>query len=185
MDNGACSYRRYINGDDTGFEEIIEIYKDGLILYINTFVGDLVFAEELCEDTFFKLAVKKPHYNGRASFKTWLYTIAKNVTIDALRHRKRHATVPLEEAVSLSAQDVDFEKSVIKDEQKSALLNALSSLKTEYRTVLWLVYFEDFSTKEASVILKKSAHATDMLLHRAKKALKEELERSGFTYENI
>lgn len=47
MDNGACGYRRFLEGDASGLEELITLYKDGLILYINTFVGDLSLAEEL------------------------------------------------------------------------------------------------------------------------------------------
>lgn len=183
MDNGACSYRRFLEGDDSGLEELITLYKDGLILYINTFVEDLSLAEELCEETFFKLVVKKPHFNGKASFKTWLYTIARNVTVDSLRKNKRRAAASLDEIHNLSS-DEDYERCVIKDEQRLELLSAITALKSEHKTVLWLVYFEDFSTAEASKILKKSAHATDMLLHRAKKALKAELERRGFTYEN-
>ena len=55
------------------------------MLYLNTFVGDLHVAEELCEETFVKIVIKKPHYNGKASFKTWLYTIGGNVARDYLR----------------------------------------------------------------------------------------------------
>lgn len=183
MDNGACSYRRFLEGDDSGLEELITLYKDGLILYINTFVGDLFAAEELCEETFFKLVVKKPHFNGKASFKTWLYTIARNITLDSLRKNKRRTAAALDEINDASCVE-DYERSVIKDEQRLELLSAMTALKTEYKTVLWLVYFENFSTDEASKILKKSTHATDMLLHRAKKALKAELEGRGFTYEN-
>ena len=39
MDNGASSYRRFLDGDENGFVELVRDYKDGLILYINSFVG--------------------------------------------------------------------------------------------------------------------------------------------------
>lgn len=52
MDNGASSYRRFCNeGDDSGLVEIIVNYRDGLILYLNSFVGNIHIAEELAEDT--------------------------------------------------------------------------------------------------------------------------------------
>ena len=41
MDNGASSYRRFLDGDDGGIVEIIEEYKDGLVLYLNSLVGNI------------------------------------------------------------------------------------------------------------------------------------------------
>ena len=83
MDNGACSYRRFRDdGDESGLVEIIRDYKDGLIFYLNSFVGNIHIAEELAEDTFVFLGTKKPRDKGKGSFKTWLYTIGRNVAID-------------------------------------------------------------------------------------------------------
>ena len=80
MDNGASSYRRYLDGDDSGLVELVRDYKDGLILYLNGITGNFCLAEELMEDTFFKLAAKKPKFSGKSSFKTWLYSIASPQT---------------------------------------------------------------------------------------------------------
>ena len=63
MDNGASSYRRFLNGDDKGLENIVRNYKDGLILYLNGFVNNVYIAEDLMEETFFKLIIKKPRFN--------------------------------------------------------------------------------------------------------------------------
>lgn len=85
MDNGASSYRRFLNGDDEGLTEIVRDYKDGLMLYLNGFVNNISTAEELMEETFFKIITKKPRFREKYSFKTWLYTIGRNVAIDYLR----------------------------------------------------------------------------------------------------
>ena len=55
MDNGASSYRRFLDGDESGIIEIIRDYKDGLILFLNGFTQNIHIAEELAEDTFVKL----------------------------------------------------------------------------------------------------------------------------------
>ena len=69
MDNGASSYRRFCNeGDDSGLVEIIVNYRDGLILYLNSFVGNIHIAEELAEDTFVLLGTKKPSRRRSAAF---------------------------------------------------------------------------------------------------------------------
>ena len=70
MENGASSYRRFLEGDDDSFLEIIKEYKDGLIFYLESFTRNIHTAEDLMEDTFLRLAVKKPRYAETASFKT-------------------------------------------------------------------------------------------------------------------
>ncbi|MBR6701910.1 MAG: RNA polymerase subunit sigma-24, partial [Clostridia bacterium] len=95
MENGADAYRRFLEGDENGLEEIITEYKDGLILYLNGYVSNLDLAEELAEDTFVRLFTKKPKNKGGASFKTWLYTIGRNIALDALRKMKRRREEPL------------------------------------------------------------------------------------------
>ena len=70
MDNGASSYRRFLDGDDKGFVEIIKVYKNGLMLYLNHYVQNIHIAEDLMEDTFVRIVTKKPHFSGKSNFKT-------------------------------------------------------------------------------------------------------------------
>ena len=65
MDKGTDCYRRFREeGDDEALAEIIIEYRDGLIFYLNSFVGDLGVAEELAEDTFVLLGTKKTTGQG-------------------------------------------------------------------------------------------------------------------------
>ncbi len=185
MENGASSYRRFLDGDDTGIAEIVGEYKDGLILYLNQYVNNLCVAEELTEDTFFRLLVKKPRFSGRSSFKSWLYAIGRNVAVDHIRHNSRLSSTPLEDMENYLSDEQNLEQSYIKEESKITLHKALSRLAPDYRQVLWLVYFEDFSNKEVAIALKKSDRQVKNLLYRAKKSLRSELEKEGFTYENL
>ena len=60
MDSGTFNYRRFRDGgDEDGLVEIIKEYKDGLIFYLNSIVGNIHTAEELTEDTFVSVAVLK------------------------------------------------------------------------------------------------------------------------------
>ena len=186
MNNGVGSYRRFRDyGDESGLIEIIRDYKDGLILYLNSFVGNIHTAEELAEDTFVLLGIKKPKDNGKGSFKTWLYTIGRNVAIDYLRRNSKRSNISIDDCPELFSEEQNLEKAYIKEERKITLHRALAKLKSEYRQVLWLVYFEDFSTKQAAVVMKKSVHNVETLVYRARKALKSQLELEGFVYEEL
>ena len=185
MDNGASSYRRFLAGDDDSIAEIVVTYKDGLILYLNGYVRNISVAEDLTEDTFFRLITKKPKYSGKSSFKSWLYAIGRNVAVDYIRHNSKSIIIPIEDAENYQTDEHTLEQSYIKEESKLFINNALYKLNPEYRQVLWLVYFEKFSNKEAGLILKKSDRQMKNLLYRAKITLKEELKKEGFEYENF
>ena len=185
VDNGASSYRRFLDGDDTGLGEIIRDYKDGLILYLNGYVKNIHIAEELAEDTFFKLCVKRPHFYEKYSFKTWLYTIGKNLAINYLKKASWTAGLPISEYEDVLADEESLEKEYIKNEEKIILHRAIGSLKPDYSAVLYLVYFEDMSNDETAKILKKSKRQIENLLYRAKAALKLKLEKEGFIYEEL
>ena len=184
MDNGACSYRRFLDGDDNGFIEIIKDYKDGLILYINNFTRNIFTAEDLAEDTFVKIVTKKPRFSGKSSFRTWLYAIGRNVAKDYLR-RNRVQEVPVDEMPEIREETESLEEQYIKEEEKIALHQAMDKLNPQYRQVLWLVYFEDFSNAEVAIVMKKSIRNVETLLYRAKQSLKTELNKEGFVYERL
>ena len=185
MDNGASSYRRYLDGDDAGLTDIIRLYKDGLTLYINGYTDNIFTAEDLMEETFFKLATRKPHFSGRSSFKTWLYTIARNVTLDYIRKDSRTVGVPIDDLSNFIAEESDVEREYLIKEQKIFLHRVMRELKPEYFQVLYLVYFEEFTNKEIAKIMKKNKRQIENLIYRAKNTLKSELEKEGFEYENL
>lgn len=182
MDNGEISYRRFLDGDDEGMVEIIRDYKDGLILYINGITNNLTLAEEIMEDTFFKLVTKKPKFSGRSTFKTWLYSIGRNSAIDSLRKRSRISDIPVDEYSEL-AEEESIEREYLKEEQKILLHKALQNLNPDYRQVIYLSFFENFSNSETAKIMHKTKRQIENLLYRAKQSLKSELEKEGFEYE--
>ena len=180
LDTGNESYRKYLAGDDSAFGDIVRSYADGLCLYINSIVKDRGTAEELTQETFVKLAVKKPRFFGRSSFKGWLYTIGHNLAIDFLR--KRQDSISLDEIAETVISDSDTEKRYLKSEDALALHRGIGKLKSEHAQALWLVYFEDFTPKEAARIMNRSHHAFENLLSRAKASLKREMEKEGYVY---
>lgn len=182
MDNATTNYRRFLNGDEQSFTQIVEEYKNCLTLYINSYVSNVFVAEDLMEETFFKILIKKPKFNEKSSFKTWLYAIARNIAIDYIR-KNQNTTVPIEEYENYLVEELTVEQQYLIKEQKIELYNAMKNLSFEYRQVLFLVYFENFSNTQVSVVMKKSNRQIENLLYRAKNALKKHLEKEGFVYE--
>ena len=185
MDNGAFSYCRYLEGDDEGIAEVVRDYKDGLILYLQGFVQNLYTAEELAEDTFFRLMVKKPKFAGKSSFRSWLYGIGRHTALDHLRKSAKQSPVPIEDMEGYLADETDLERSYIREERMITVHRALAKLPAEYQQVLWLVYFEGFSHEDTQEAMHKSPRQIRNLLYRAKQSLRTELEKEGFEYEEL
>ena len=186
MDNGASSYRRFrVEGDKNAFVEIIRDYKDGLIFYLVSIVGNIGLAEELAEDTFFLLATRKPRDKESASFKTWLYTIGRNVALDYLRKKSKHGEVPIDEYETIVREMNQVEAEYLKKERQIMVHKAMQTLSAEYRQALWLVFFEEMNIEEAERVMKKGHRSFEAILYRAKKQLRTQLESEGFIYEEL
>ena len=180
MVNGAESYRRYLDGDDRGLSELVEGYRGGLTLFLNSYVRNIHIAEELTEETFFRLITRRPRFSGKSSFQSWLYAIGRHIAVDYLRRHARLTDMSAEEPDAFRSDEESLETVYIRGERQRLVRGALAKLHPDYRQVLWLTYFEGFSNGEAGTVLKKNERQMRNLLYRAKQALKAELEREGY-----
>ena len=184
MQDGADSYRRFLGGDKEAITEIVEAYRAGLEYFLLSVTGDEDMAEELTQDTFVYLFVKKPKYRNVASFKTWLYTIGKHKAYKYMKKRSKYVPVEMSYTPLFSEDIRELEEKYFSDMEKLNVLDVMGRLKSEYREVLWLTYFEELSNKECAEIMHKSVHNIEVLVSRARQVLKKLLQEEGYTYEN-
>ena len=185
MGNDADRYRRFLDGDDNGLREIIDIYYNGLTLYINGIVKEPSETEDIVQETFVKLAFKKPSFNPKCTFKTWLFTIARNIAYNYLkRYKARITDKPIDEYVMLS-DGTNVEKEYLKTERNLNLHKAMKELNPDYFQVLYLMYFENLDTEGIATVMHKSKRQIGDLIYRSKKSLKSILEKAGFQYEDF
>lgn len=179
MDNGAVYYSRYLQGDESAFEELVKLYQNEMILLIAQYTSDYQISEDISQDVFVKLYVNKPRYAPSASFKTWLYTIARHESLNYLRRQKHNASLSV-----LDSQAVveDWLKPILREKRKIALHRALSELEPEYRRFLYLSYFEKLSACEIARIEGKTTRYVSVKLYNAKQSLKRMIEK-GDKYE--
>ncbi len=164
-------------------EYMIDLYKDSLIFFLMQYVKSADIAEELVEDTFVALAVKKPKFSETAQFKTWLFTIARNKALNYLRSAAFRRSVPLEQAEELLSPDC-AEQRLLRQERYRALYAAMDKLNENQREMVYLVYFEDMSIAQAAGVIRKTQRQGNTILFRARQKLKEILQKEGFEYEN-
>jgi len=152
MDQGAASYRRFIDGDRDAFGEIIDLYRESLIFFIHRYVNDMDTAEDLAEDVFVELIVHPERFGEKSSLKTYVFAIARNKAIDWIRRHSRMRLAPMETAET-QADLLSLEQKILDNEEKRQLAEAMDALKAEYRIALHLVYFEGMRHAEAAAAL--------------------------------
>lgn len=175
MDNGESSYRRFLDGDESAFGELLDLYSENLIFFINRYVGNVAIAQELSEDVFVDLIIHKRRYNFKTSLKTYIFAIARNKAVSYLRRCSRKPEYAYE-YIEEESDRRNLEDEFLRKERARELHDALGRLNEDYKTVLHLVYFEDMSNEEAARVMKKNKKQIENLLYRAKQALKTELE---------
>lgn len=173
MQVGENSYRRYLEGDEDAFTEVLELYFNNLTLFINGYLNDIHASEDVAIDTMLELVVHKKRYAFRSSLKTYLFAIARHKALNHLKKHRRTVLVPPDELEL--ADRISLEQEVIENERKRRLHRAIVSLESELQTAVHLVYIEGMSYKEAASVMKKSPKQVDNLITRAKARLKEEL----------
>jgi len=136
-------------------------------------------AEEVAQDTFIQLFNKLHQFEGRSSFKTWLYRIVhnycKNRISKQIRHRKRK--VALEEHAEHFKEDTYDSR---EDDERSELVNkAMDTLKPRDKEILVLKFMSGLTIEEISKVLDLGLSATKMRLYRALDAFKVAFERTN------
>ena len=179
MDNGASSYRRFLEGDESAFDEIMKDLFDKLVFFIDRYVNDIHTAEDIAIDVFSDLVVNKRRYNFKVTLKTYLFMLGRSRALNYIKHRKIIEFVELAEADKAQHQQEALEELVFADERKMAVNNALSALPEDMRAVIHLIYFEDLSYDEAAKVMKKNRKQIDNLLYRGKKELRIILGKDG------
>lgn len=178
MDAAANSYRRFLDGDERAFEEIMQELFCGLVFFINGFVHDPHAAEDIAIDAFSDLVVHRHRYNFRVSLKTYLYMVGRSRALDYLRRRRILRFTELSETHGL-ADNAALEELALADDRQRRVNAALAQLPRDMAAAVRLVYFEEMTYAEAARVMGKKSKQVDNLLYRAKRELQSILGEEG------
>lgn len=172
MDRDSELYQSFLNGSEKALDELIAKHRSSLTAFIYGFVKDYDTAEDIMIDAFVEL-IRRKSFKGKSSLKTYLFAIARN---KALRHLKnRHCFEALDDVENYISTP-DFTEEYVEARERRALLHeAMESLNPAYREVIYLIYFEGMSHKEAAQVLHKSQKQISNIAYRAMQSLKERL----------
>ncbi len=163
-------------GDDAAYEELIRRHKRKVFGMAARIARDHLELEEIAQEVFVKAYEKLAGYRGDAPFGHWLTRIATNTCHDYLRKRKQQRA-----EVSVDLYEWMLEAPVethgVEPEELTALARALERLRPDERLVLTLLELEGKSVRETAYIMDISEGNVKVRAHRARKALKELVEK--------
>lgn len=167
-------------GDQASFETLLRKYYPKIFSFIYRFVGSRETAEDLTQETLIRVFHSRKTYRPQAKFQTWVYTIAKNISLNELRRsRRKHVSLTGgdgESAVLLrQLEDPAFprpDRALMQEELQSLIRTAINSLPENQQLAVVLRRYEEFSYEEIARVLKCSVSAVKSLLNRAKEQLK-------------
>ena len=142
-------------------------YKDSVYRLALSLTGSVQDAEDVTQTVFLKLLETKPALEAGRE-RTWLFQVAANECRSLWRRLSRRRTEPLEAALTVAAPEAD-----------RAVLEAVGRLKPGDRAVLYLFYYEGYTTGEIGALLGISQSAVTTRLQRARQKLKLTLEQEG------
>ncbi|WP_408011421.1 RNA polymerase sigma factor [Pseudalkalibacillus sp. A8] len=168
-------------------EEIADWYDQhskSVLTFILLMVKDYQQAEDLTHDTFVKAYLNYDSFKHNSSEKTWLFSIAHNLTVDF--SRKRKPSIFLKEVFLPQKDNNLLPEEILKIKENSyELYTALGEIKDTYRKVIVLRKIKGFSIEDTAKILSWSESKVKSTLFRAIPILKKKLIKEGFLDEKI
>ena len=183
--DGIRCYQRFLDGDNEALVLLVREYSDALIRFAYCYVKDSAAAEDIMEDAFAALIIKRRRFEDADNLRAYLYKMVRNKCVDYLRMHKKRVPLSDVERVFTADAERETETALLRQENRRAVYEALQNLPAQYRDILYLTYFEECSADEAARLLRRTKKQTYNLLHRAKTSLKELLIKEGISYENL
>ena len=187
---------RYAQGEACAFEVLYYRHRQGVYNFILRSVGDREQAEELLQDVFMRIIRNAAGYERQARFTTWLYTIARNICIDAHRRGKHRQTISLncpvggekgEENMTLEGTFAfphiggSGERRAIDREIRLHIEQGLSRLSEEQREVFLLRESSNLAYKEIAQIVGCPENTVKSRMRYALENLRSYLESVGLS----
>ncbi len=174
---------RVRQGDAGSFDELLRRYRTPLVKYFCRMVRDEALAEDLAQEAFLRVYKARHRYRAEARFTTWLYRIATNLALNAIRDAKGRGR----QEGNGSAEDgetpfeyvdpkASVEQQMIETDRGRMIREAIEALPENQRAAIILHKYQDVDYRQIAGILKVSESAVKSLLFRAYETLRARLE---------
>lgn len=173
------------NGDEFAFRRLFDRYKRPILSYIKNLSLEWEVAEEITHEIFLKVYRKRESFDPQFQFSTWLWTIARNTSLDYLRKKKDILFDDIyhkgEDGSSfiddIGSDDKEIEATFIEQQDAEVLARCLDKLIANQKEALMLRVYSELDYDQIALAMKISVSSVKSLIHRAKKNLILEIQK--------
>jgi len=166
--------RRVLDGDPESFQRLVERYAGPVMRMIRNVTGDSHACEDIAQEVFLAAYAKLRSFDpDRSRFSTWLFTIARNKSVNAIKKKKPLCVADVPERTDEESP----EEAAAGGELLAALDDALLGLPVDQRTAFVLAEFEQLSYETIAQIEGVRVGTVKSRINRARNRLKEALNR--------
>jgi RNA polymerase sigma-70 factor (ECF subfamily) len=183
MDQDLELMRRIRRGDAESFEALLARHRAPLIGFFVRMVRDRALAEDLAQEVFLRVYKARERWKPDAKFSTWLYRIATNLALNAIRDAKGKVSRPApgdgegeDEAARLPDPQPGAEERIMLSDRERIIREAVESLPANQRAAVILHKYQDVDYRQIAKILGVTQSALKSLLFRAYETLRQRLE---------
>lgn len=151
-------------------ENVIEKYSDMVYRIALTRCGTIENAEDIYQDVFIKFSEKMPVFKNEEHEKAWFIRITLNLSKNLKLSAWNKKVINLDENIEFQTKE------------ETDVFSVVCELPTNYKTVIYLMYYEGYKVKEIAKIMRKQEGTIKTWLYRAREILKNKLE-GGFENE--
>ncbi len=176
--------KKALHGDIDAFEDIVYKYEKMIYSVAFRMFNDKQDAEDLTQEVFIKLFKSLKSISKKNNLKSWLYTVAYNASIDEIRRRKGKNQISSDDNAesfinTIRSDKPGPEEEAINKEKTRILENAIACLGEKHKSLIILRDIDGLSYNEISEITNQSLGTIKSGISRARKNLREILEKSG------
>jgi RNA polymerase sigma-70 factor (ECF subfamily) len=183
-------------GNQAAFAELLGHYRESLFYLLLKMVNSKEDAEDLTIETFEKAFRKIDTYKPTYAFSTWLFRIATNHGIDFLRTSEKklmnvsidedfHSADEYQRQIIITEDSPNPEEKIVNIQKKNILKRIIQKLPVDYRRILVLRYFEEYSYGEISEKLELPLGTVKARLHRSRELLISTLKKHNISHDKF
>lgn len=165
--------KQTLSGNVNAFAILVERYKNMVYTLSIKIVKNKEEAEEISQDAFVKAYKSLKNFKGESKFSTWVYKIAYNASLDAIKRNNRFSNIENIDDIKVgNLSDIKGALEYLEEkERKKVIGDALLKLNEDERTILTLFYFEELSIKDIAKVVNLLEDNIKVKLYRSRKKL--------------
>ncbi len=164
-------------GDEFAFVSLYNRHKNAVFGFCLKMLLDRALAQDVMQETFLRVYENRERLMSATSFRSWLFTIARNQCLNQLRRTRRHVVFDEQEEDALPVRLAEGPMAELeKSEQVELVTHFLGQLKPDYREVLILREYQNLSYDEIAAITRSTLSAVKSRLFKARRKLADYME---------